>query len=273
MSREIRRVPLDLAWPLSKVWQGYLMDASLRLPPCPGCNYDGDHSTGYSREAWAISSTFYPHQIGYVRNAEALAWHDKIGQAEVDNLLAEGRLCTLVKREPTEDNPRDWEWKPLPRTAAEVNAQQRSGGFVGHDAINHSVLVRFRCKQLGITLECPTCDGKGEIGTDEQRAAYEAWESTAPPTGEGWQMWETVSEGSPVSPVFPDAEGLAQWLTTPAGGEMAGPSRRPMSIEQARGFVDAGWAPSFIGNAGGLHDGASYVGTDAVLRGHKDGQS
>jgi hypothetical protein len=65
--------------------------------------------------------------------------------------------------------------------------------------------------------------------------------------------------------VFGTAEELAQWLTTPDGGKASGPSQRPMTITQARGFVNAGWAPSLIGNAGGLHDGADYVGSEAVL--------
>jgi len=32
-----------------------------------------------------------------------------------------------------------------------------------------------------------------------------------PPKGDGWQLWETTSEGSPVSPVFKTAEELAEW--------------------------------------------------------------
>jgi hypothetical protein len=44
--------------------------------------------------------------------------------------------------------------------------------------------------------------------TDEE---YEAWRPTDPPEGEGWQLWETTSEGSPVSPVFGSAVELANW--------------------------------------------------------------
>lgn len=33
-----------------------------------------------------------------------------------------------------------------------------------------------------------------------------------PPAGEGWQMWENTSEGSPISPVFDTPEKLARWL-------------------------------------------------------------
>ena len=32
-----------------------------------------------------------------------------------------------------------------------------------------------------------------------------------PPSGDGYQLWETVSEGSPMTPVFAAPEELAQW--------------------------------------------------------------
>lgn len=32
-----------------------------------------------------------------------------------------------------------------------------------------------------------------------------------PPEGDGYQLWETTSEGSPASPVFESAEELAEW--------------------------------------------------------------
>ena len=32
-----------------------------------------------------------------------------------------------------------------------------------------------------------------------------------PPTGEGYQLWETTSEGSPCSPVFASMDGLCEW--------------------------------------------------------------
>ena len=36
-------------------------------------------------------------------------------------------------------------------------------------------------------------------------------ELLAPPTGEGYQLWETTSEGSPVSPVFQTMDELCEW--------------------------------------------------------------
>lgn len=207
MGRTLKRVPLDFDWPLNKVWEGYLTPDHLCFPKCSTC--DGD---GYSVEARAIANTFYAHQIRSPF-ADALAWHDKIGQAEVDHLIERGRLMTLVKREPTDDNPRDWEWVGLPRTSEEVNAENRPGrkGFSGHDSINRMILVSFRCERLGIVERCATCGGHGDIATDEQRAEAEKDHTVEPPEGEGYQLWETTSEGSPVSPVFATLDALCEY--------------------------------------------------------------
>ena len=40
---------------------------------------------------------------------------------------------------------------------------------------------------------------------------HDEWESFAPEEGEGFQLWETTSEGSPQSPVFASLEELAEW--------------------------------------------------------------
>lgn len=201
--RELRRVPLDFDAPLKEVWSGYVMPDDLRLPTCSAC--DG---TGYSPEAKAVADTFYPHMIGGPR-ADALAWHNKIGQAEVDNLVEAGRLWDFTRhvgRDGWEDND-----PPTHPTAADVNAWEGRGGLVGHDAINRGILVRFRCERLGIAVKCPVCEGHGSVGTPEQREAYEAWEWTQPPEGEGYQLWETTSEGSPVTPVFDTLDALCEY--------------------------------------------------------------
>ncbi len=51
--------------------------------------------TGLTPEAYAISQTFYPHMIGGPM-AERLAWCNKLGQKEVDYLIAKGRLFAVV---------------------------------------------------------------------------------------------------------------------------------------------------------------------------------
>lgn len=95
MGRTLKRVPLDFDWPTNEVWHGYIDQPD--LPPCPDCK----DTNGYTPEAYAIDQTFYPHQIGWGNDprANVLAWGDKIGQKEVDNLVAEGRLWDFTRHE------------------------------------------------------------------------------------------------------------------------------------------------------------------------------
>lgn len=231
MGREIRRVPLDFDHPLNEVWPGFLMGPEFDWPRCPDCA-----GSGYGLEAQAIADTFYAHSIGGPR-AGALKWCDKLGQAEVDNLLEQGRLQTR----------RDGMWHTDPLTAERVNEVNRTASlfaYYSHDAVNRMILIRFRCERLGIVLECRRCAGHGDIATTEQRAAADAWEATDPPTGGGWQLWETVSEGSPISPVFDAPEGLAAWMASPAYQWGA---QGPWPYDEALEWITGvGWAPTLI---------------------------
>lgn len=72
-------------------------------------------------------------------------------------------------------------------------------------------------------IDCPVCDGDGcSYGiTDEDSGwcvhpsfavACREWAQIEPPTGDGYQMWQTVSEGAPVSPVFDTMDDLITWM-------------------------------------------------------------
>jgi hypothetical protein len=74
------------------------------------------------------------------------------------------------------------------------------------------------------------------VSNPELEAKIEAWVKTEPPEGEGWQVWETVSEGSPVSPVFATADDLVRWLIHEGG----------YSYDAARSFVQQKWVPSMV---------------------------
>lgn len=257
MSREIRHVPLDFDWPIDTVWQGYLMPDELSLPPCPDCAYgDSQYPTGFSPQAHAISRSFYPRWW-----AKDAAWHDKLDQDEVDMLVAAGRLRELRSRQPTADNPRTREWVTVPRTADEVNAANRTpppglGNPLVHDGINQGLLTEFRCTRSGLPYHCATCNGEAHLATPEQLAALEAWEPVGPPVGEGWQLWETVSEGSPQSPVFATADELATWMSDPDRGHNWVPGA------VAAQFIAAGWAPTAVStNDRSLTRGVEYIGT------------
>ncbi len=231
---------MDFDWPIGETWEGYLLPASLEERECPDCGGDG-----YTAEARAVAETFYPHMIGGGDDhACRLAWHDKLGQSEVDHLVSEGRLRTWVR----DDSERGGHWASLPRLAAEVNAEQR-GGLGSHDAINRGILIGFRCERLGIQVECSTCEGHGTLEAyPGQRAEAEEWEEIDPPTGEGWQMWETTSEGSPRTPVFSNAEELADYCARNVSvfGSKMGDREQWLSIIKGADFAHVEIAPGVI---------------------------
>ncbi len=96
---------------------------------------------------------------------------------------------------------------------------------------------------------------------------YEEWEGPPPdpnyyrpawPEGSAtaFQVYETVSEGTPVSPVFATREALIEWLVNDGSGMGIGGTRQPLSRVAAERFADAGFSPSMIGIVGvGLFSG------------------
>lgn len=83
-------------------------------------------------------------------------------------------------------------------------------------------------------------------GAPPERAYYQPW---ADADATWFQLWETVSEGTPITPPFATAEELVQHLVE-HGDEWDG----KWNIDSARAFVKAGWAPSFVATSGKLID-------------------
>lgn len=118
------------------------------------------------------------------------------------------------------------------------------------------------CKKLGELAglpenwdTCATCHGDGIDPAIKE--AYEAWAPTPPPTGDGWQMWETTSEGSPISPVFATPEELARWLAK-TGASTFGD--QTTTYDRWLAMIREGWAPSAVVNDGVLTSGVDAVG-------------
>lgn len=191
-------------------------------------------------------------------------WAHHLNYDDIAALVAADSLRDFTHTFDPKREPRE-RWQRIDPPVVPTMEQVRDWSITSFNGTGVSgTAIRARCEREGLESLCPTCDGHGSLEAYEgQRDEADTWEREEPPTGEGWQLWETVSEGSPISPVFPTAEGLAQWLTTPAS--CWGATRRPMTIEQARGFVGVGWAPTGFITAGGVHDGAEYVGTEAAL--------
>lgn len=234
MSHEVKRVPLDFGWPLNKVWEGYLMPDRLKERPCPA---------GEACDRGQTSARAWVDEIARL----ALMLDDDMGSRSNDlypffRSVAGGGTHAL-----------------RPRPSADI--REFVTGLAGHEnMVGHDVYDRRRAttrliEAAGLDPQtwgvCPKCAGRGSVEAyPRQRAEAEAWQGTGPPAGEGWQLWEIVSGGSPVSPVFATAEELAHWLTTPEGGAAVGSARQPMTIEQACEFVGIGRTPSGFTTAG-----------------------
>lgn len=154
-------------------------------------------------------------EAAIVREATRLAgmwnamWCHHLNQDDVNALIEAGRLRDFTHTWTRENG---WQEKdpPVIPTAAQVNEWSLRG--MGHDSLNAGIAVSARCKREGYDDTCPTCGGHATVEEyPGQRAEAEAWEGSEPPAGEGWQLWETTSEGSPKSPVFATAGELAAW--------------------------------------------------------------
>jgi hypothetical protein len=99
-------------------------------------------------------------------------------------------------------------------TADEVNTWSMQG--MGHDSLNTHICIEARCQREGLPFLCLACGGAGHSWSEGMEEKYENWRRTEPPAGEGYQLWETTSEGSPQSPVFATLDELCAWCETNA---------------------------------------------------------
>ena len=294
MSRETRRVPLDFDAPLNKIWDGYRTPENLSPPKCLACDGSG-YSTEARRlfDLWYGHAPFRPEDNGstpltpttpavrafaernvtraphfygvgeqaITREATRLAtlwnsmWSHHLNADDITALIDGDRLWDFTSTCVKGVGWRRIEPAPPHPTPEQVNTWAITSP--GHDAINASIVVGARCEREGKPRTCHTCGGRGDVGTAEQRAAYEAWEPTDPPTGDGWQLWETTSEGSPISPVFATGDELAAWMSqNPCG---FGGAR--ITLKTAMAWVHGpGWAPSMVSSAVyGVEDGITCI--------------
>lgn len=275
MGREVKRVPLDFDWPIKTVWKGFMMDREISSIACTACDqsglsplakqlsndwYDSDNFGVTWTYAYGIDPDGNPAErppwriIGTTKR-----WQYDLTQDEVEHLIAEGRLSGYTQQW---INGQGWVDKPgaVMPTAAQVNRDMLYSAM-GHDAINQWIVVRHRFKRLypNETYHCPHCNGEGHTFRDDaHEAAYDAWTRTEPPEGEGWQMWETTSEGAPISPVFDTPERLAAWLyETNASSFGSNGASYSAWLQMIKG---TGWTPSAV-----MTNGKMMSGVDAVV--------
>lgn len=253
MGRELKRVPLDFDWPIGKTWGGYLNPFYKQSTPCPRCGGGGySPEAKHMQDKWYGNAPFRPEERGSVpfgvdhpiirkraeRNVESSpdyygpgewviaeeakrlanlfngSWMHHLNDDDVAALVAAGRLHDFTS---TWTPGEGWKLKDPPYipTAKEVNEWSLMG--LGHDSCNQWAVMRAECKRLGYPTECAYCKGEGQLWpSPEIKKQYEDWQETKPPKGDGFQLWETTSEGSPISPVFVTLEELCEWAATEA---------------------------------------------------------
>lgn len=216
----------------------------------------------YIRHGWSIDAAV-AREAARLLELWIGSWSHHLIQVDVDALIAAGRLMDFT-RVPRTDEQRELvrkklesggnSWLPESNgyvpTADEVNAW--SIGF-GHDEINCSVCVTARCRREGSPVECAVCNGEGSVWPSPKiKKLHEEWEEVPPPEGHGFQMWETTSEGSPISPVFETPEELARWRAD-TGASAFG--RSQATYEQWLVTCRGEWAPSAVMIDGKLMSG------------------
>ena len=258
MGRELKRVPANFEWPLKKVWEGYINPHYKHRHDCKACHGSGlnlktrklsDEWYGANNYDWAPYSFKTAEGNVIHRRYNRNAWSHQLTQDEVEALVKENRLMdfthTWTGKEWVKKNP------PVMPTAEQVNVWSLQG--LGHDSLNHWICVKVRAKKLGIYGKCKICKGHGEIwDSPEAEDAAAAWKKTEPPEGDWYQIWETVTEGSPISPPYEKPEDLAQWMSIsyPTDGTY---------LIWLKFINGPGWAPSGVIMGGKMISGVEAV--------------
>ncbi|WP_070017068.1 hypothetical protein [Streptomyces nanshensis] len=254
MSREVRRVALDFDWPPGKVWEGYLRPDRLRGEKCDACNGSGQTHFGWWLQKFSYLMGMLADDVRDQERGKPM--HPWLVQFPRPH----GHFVYPVPDDPQSGPGRFHIDRPSPDAVEffaklmNVAPEELAGEPFGRDP--GDVVMRKLLEITGVDVSCQPCEGHGSLETyPGQRADADAWEPYGPPAGEGWQLWETVTEGSPLSPVFDTADGLASWMADPDRGEDWLPE------ETARKFVAAGWAPTAITTAEyGVVPGAEHAG-------------
>ncbi len=254
---------------LERLWYGYDDTFDPRSKGSQPLTPDTPAVRRFAERNVSNSPSYYGHGEGVIRReGERLCamwnkqWSHHLDERDVAALLKADRLWdfTRVVRPTSRKNVAKWPNGWLKKsngyipTPAEVN-EWSIGGF-GHDSSNCWIVLKAELKRRGQPHECAHCKGAGHTWPDKKtKWRYDHWKPKGPPKGEGYQIWETVSKGSPISPVFATPEELAAHMATTRWGADKG-----TSYEAWLSFIRGpGWAPSMIGNANGIKSGVEAM--------------
>ena len=248
MGRQLKRVPLDFDHPINTPWEGYLNPFYALAGKCEHCENGYSPAGKMLNDLWYGHIPFKPEDNGsvpYLPTDEPIRTFaernvsfnsDYYGTGERDIVFEAERLCKLFNSSWSHHlNERDvralvkagrlmdfthtfkagegWKKKKdfVMPTPQQVNDWNLRG--MGYDSCNNWVCVDAECKRIGVPSNCIWCGGGMTIWTSKEvEQQCEDWKQTEPPEGDGYQLWENVSEGSPITPVFATPEELANYL-------------------------------------------------------------
>lgn len=237
MGRELKRVPLNFEWPLSKIWSGYQNPHYAgHCSDCPDCNGRGSTLAMQRLEDLVFLLMMSPEDV---RRQKCHPYFQNAPLNNTRGIVVSPDIAEL--------------------TAG--LAGRKGDGLFGHDCCDNWSAVRKIVAAAGLKKKwgvCPTCNGEGSVwdsAENKRRAAR--WRRKEPPKGTGYQIWETVSEGSPISPVFATPEELADWMAEPGHGWS---TDQGTTREQWLRFINGlGWAPSMMSGPAGIVSGVQAV--------------
>ena len=194
---------MDFDWPQNTVWKGYVNPyRSIECPYCEG--------HGRSKEAEEYHRKFYCMYFG---------WYEPHPYDENLRYCPKAKPYTLERWEYDfivgNEYLRDRVFGKYPTPEYE----DIEDFFLRHHDLemfftNHAEweLTEEYCRRNGYEILCRHCDGDGRLYlNDEIKELSQNFENVEPPVGEGYQLWENVSEGSPQSPVFATLDELCEW--------------------------------------------------------------
>lgn len=185
MGRQLKRVALDFDYPLNKTWEGFLNPYYKKCPHC---------ENGVTKARERLSDLV---RLIMLSGTDSL---DGKNHPYFDSMQ---RCVNGFNSIPSKD---------MAELTSGLAGRECSQPF-GHDSSDSWVAEKKIIEAAGLVPGewgiCPYC--KGEAIDVDIKEAYEAWEEQEPPTGEGYQLWENTSEGSPQSPVFKTLDDLCTW--------------------------------------------------------------
>lgn len=201
MGRELKRVALDFDWPKGKVWKGFINPHYKKCPEDGLTCFNGENAAAYYllqlTEMFAVvaSSALKGKTHRYCLTLPYKSEHPEFA---VQPKEIRDRFVDLFKKiSGSEKDPfmgfqgHDLFWKLL-----DLAGIERKEGPDGKNPAYE-------------WTHCLVCHGEGVDPAVKKE--YDEWKEYEPPKGDGFQLWETTSEGSPISPVFKTLDELCAW--------------------------------------------------------------